>query len=154
MMEVPFDRVVQVWSEVSDRQNTLGILKAFEPPLWTTRWLEGEIELKEIRKFRFIGGVSGDKYTDVTNGLYTLNSVSAEVKPNESFKWNDSWRIICLQDPESLTKVILDGNGRALALFLQMRQGIIMQDTKIEIIVGELTQGLVFRAKAVAPLWR
>ena len=152
MDEISFEKVHEIWQQVSGQKNTFGVLLAFNP--LTERWLEGQIDAKEIGELRFIGGAPGDRFTDLTNGLYTIKSLPRGINPDSDFKWDQTWRIICLEDPQMKTRVIIDGNGRALQVFLQMRNGIISETSKFGIIVGELVQPFVFCAKAVTPLWK
>lgn len=152
MDEISFEKVWGVWQQASEQKNTLGVLLAFKPE--TEKWLEGKIDAKDIGELRFIGGAPGDRFTNLTNGLYTIKSVPPGINPDADFKWDQSWRIICLEDPQMKTRVIIDGNGRALQVFLQIRNGIVSEASKFGIIVGELVQPFVFCAKAVTPLWK
>ncbi len=154
MVEIPFGRVVEIWQRADSQagRDTSGILFAFRPAV--TRWLEGEIAARDVNALRFIGGVPGDRYEQLTRGSYKVGDAAGVEGSQEAFRWEGDWRIIVLTDPENRERVVIDGNGRVLALVEAVRGGAFSGDERIGIIVGELWQPIVFIAKAIAPLWR
>lgn len=153
--EIHFQRVVDVWRAADEAagRNTLGILLAFQPPR-TTRWIEEEIHVSEIGGFRFIGGVSGDRYEQVTGGTYRVGDSTRSAATNSGFRWDSSWRLIAVRDPENGRRVLIDGNGRALMLQGAVQSGTVGARTTVGLMTGDLAQGVVFLSKAIAPLWR
>jgi hypothetical protein len=152
---IEFHRVAEIWRAADEGvgKDTLGILLAFQPPL-TTQWVEDEISTLEIEELRFIGGVRGDRFEQVTGGTYRVGDSTNATAAEEDFAWNPSWYLIAVRDPENGRRVLIDGNGRALLLLGMIRRHALPPDTKVRIIVGDLAQSIVFRAKTVAPLWR
>ncbi|MBI4590999.1 MAG: hypothetical protein HY725_19405 [Candidatus Rokubacteria bacterium] len=156
MREIEFEQVVRIW-EAADRaaggRDTRGILDAFKPPL-TQRWFEDEMSAREVADLRFIGRTAGDQFAAITGGTYRVGDSKSGVGHQVAFRWDPAWRIISLRDPEHGARVIIDGNGRSLALWQAVQAGEIPRERKVGIVVGDLAQAIVFRAKAIAPLWR
>ena len=51
------------------------------------------------------------------------------------------------------TVTLLDGNTRAREVYAAVRDGMLAEDVKIDVVVGGLNDGVVFVAKAMSSLW-
>ena len=151
-MEIPFDQVVAMW-KANAGKDTAGILSWFQPPV-TSNWILVEIRADQVGELRFIGEESGGNRGVLTNGSYKISDVIDQTTATSGFRWDPSWCIVTVRDPENKQQVILDGNARAHQLFLAVRSGSISPELKIKIIVGELNILVVRISKAISSLWR
>jgi len=152
MSEIRFEKVVEIWNAAAGK-NTGGILEWFKPP-GTTAWREEAISVADVGELRFIGGDPGSRWEALTGGRYKVKAAAATAEPLGDFRWNPSWRIVAIRDPENDVRAIIDGNSRALALHRAVQEGRIPRDAEVRLVVGDLDLLLVRIAKSVSSLWR
>jgi len=151
-MEISFAQVRAIW-DANAGKTTGGILGWFSPPV-TKRWVLTEIRADEVGGLRFIGEDPDGCRGVLTKRTYKIADADVQEKTASGFIWNDSWHMITVMDPENRQRVILDGNERALQVYIGVSRGTVSPDLKIKIVVGELNLLIVRIAKAVSPLWR
>lgn len=152
MREISFSRVVEIWRAAGGK-NTGGILAWFEPPT-TTAWLEGKIRADETADLRFIGGDPESQWGALTKGTYVVRDAAPVEPPSPMFRWDPSWHLVTIRDPENGRRTIIDGNTRAHQLHHALRSGQVSADTEIALISGDLDLLLVRIGKSVSSLWR
>lgn len=98
------------------------------------------------------GTLPTDRWPSITGGSYRVGD--ALDTADEMFVWCPEWALITVRDPENGERVILDGNNRALQLWLGVVAGRSAPQTPITVVTGDLFQNVRFIAKALGPLWR
>lgn len=151
-MKISFDQVVAMWKSNAGK-DTIGILSWFQPPV-TNNWSLMEIRADQVGELRFIGEESGGERGGLTNGSYKISDAIDESNTASEFRWDPSWCIVTVRDPENKQQVVLDGNTRAHLLFLAVQSGSIPPELKINILVGELNILAVRISKTISSLWR
>lgn len=151
-MEISFEQVRVIWAANAGKQ-TDGVLSWFRYPC-VVRWSLTEIRAVEVGDLRFIGEESGGPCGVMTKGTYKVADATSQDSGTKGFRWDPSWHLVVVMDPENNQQAILDGNARALQLSLAIKRGEISPDEKVKLVVGELNVLVVRVAKAISSLWR
>ena len=112
------------------------------------------IRASEVGVLRFVGSDRGSPRDVLTAGTFRVRDAQPDDDSAQEFSWDPAWSLIVAQDPESLERVILDGNERALALWRAMRMRALPPETDVDLIVGELHPWVIRLGKPLSPLWR
>jgi hypothetical protein len=132
--------------------STAGILTWFAPPV-VQEWVEDEMELGAIGDLRLMGGDPGGLWEGLTGGSNLVADVTVAERDPE-FSWDMQWALITVQDPETGSQLLLEGNKRAVQLQLAVASGALPPSHLVRVVTGTLDVRIVRVAKAVAPLWR
>jgi hypothetical protein len=151
-LEISFEKVFEIWAANAGKP-TEGVLSWFRPPC-VNKWSLTEIQAIEVGYFRFIGEEFGGPRGAMTMGTYKVADATSQDLGIQGFRWDPSWHIVAVMDPENKQLVILDGNERALQLSLAIKRGAISPNEKVKLVIGELNVLVVRIAKAVCSLWR
>jgi hypothetical protein len=87
------------------------------------------------------------------DGKQKIEDVATVVECNRSFRWDPTWRIIAVRDPETSECIILDGNGRAIQIYLAVKNRTMKIDDQIGIVIGDLDLRIVRISKALSSLY-
>lgn len=149
-MELEFETVRQRWLAAGGK-DTGGIIGWFAPPI-VARWEQTAIPASAVADLRFIGADGGGHWATVTGGSNRVGDL--RLRAAGDFSWDPNWLLICVRDPESGGRVLIDGNERASRLQLALAAGAIAPDTAVQLITGDLHLLAVRTSKAVSSLWR
>jgi hypothetical protein len=152
MLEIAFDRVAELW-QAAGGKDTGGILGWFAPPT-TTVWHQGVIRAGDVGDLRFIGGDPGSRWEALTNGSYRVKEARPPAQARTAFRWDATWHIVAIRDPESGQRTIIDGNTRARELHHALQRGEVEPSTEVGLICGDLELLVVRIAKSASSLWR
>src|SRR5262245_26872745 len=93
------------------------------------------------------------RWSTIARGTYRVGD-AVDVRVN-GFEWLPESVLITVRARENRTRVILDGNNRALQLRLTVAAGQIARDGPITVVTGTVSDGgILFTARVIAPLWR
>jgi hypothetical protein len=150
MTEVSFESVRDHWLAAGGK-DTGGIIGWFAPPI-VERWVQTEIRAEELADLRFIGAEGGGRWAEVTRGSNRVGDV--QVAATQGFAWESEWLLVCVRDPESGERVLIDGNERASQLQTALVKGKILPDQPVRLATGDLHLLVVRTGKAISSLWR
>ena len=145
------EQVRRIWWEAGGSHNRL-LLEWLDPVVAV--WRRQSIRASEVGVLRFVGSDRGSPRDVLTAGTFRVRDAQPDDDSAQEFSWDPAWSLIVAQDPESLERVILDGNERALALWRAMRMRALPPETDVDLIVGELHPWVIRLGKPLSPLWR
>ncbi len=134
MAEVNFEAVRDRWLAAGGK-DTGGIIGWFAPPI-VERWVRAEIRAEELADLRFIGAEGGGRWAEVTGGSNRVGDV--QIAASRGFVWMSEWLLVCVRDPESGERVLIDGNERASQLQTAVAAGEILPDHPVQLATGDL----------------
>jgi hypothetical protein len=146
-MEIDFEKAREIWNS-AEGKNTGGICGWFAPPI-TTKWRRTTVKASDVGSLQCIGGY----FTRSPEGTHKVQHISEVTDYNRNFRWNPTWHIIAVRDPETSERVIIDGNGRAIQICLALKNGTMAADDEIGLIIGDLNLGIVRISKALSSLY-
>jgi hypothetical protein len=145
------EQVRRIWWEAGGGHNRL-LLEWLSPVVAV--WRRQSILASQVGVLRFVGSERGSPRDVLTTGTYRVRDAKPDDDPVPEFSWDPGWSLIVAQDPESLERVILDGNERALALWRAVRTHSLPPETNVDLVVGELHPWVIRLGKPLSPLWR
>jgi hypothetical protein len=145
------EQVRRIWWEAGGSHNRL-LLEWLSPVV--AEWRSQSIAASEVGVLRLVGSERGSSRDVLTSGTYRVSDAKPEDEFVQEFSWEPGWSLIVAQDPESLERVILDGNERALALWRAVRAHSLPPETNVDLVVGELHPWVIRLGKPLSPLWR
>lgn len=147
---VDFETVRAQWLAAGGK-NTSGIIEWFAPP-FVERWDQAEIRAREVADLRFIGAEAGGRWAGATGGSNRVGDL--QLAPGVGFRWDAGWLLVCVRNPESGERVLIDGNERACQLQAAVVAGAIAADQPVKLATGDLYVRVVLVSKAISSLWR
>jgi hypothetical protein len=150
MSDINVETVRTRWLAAGGK-NTGGIIGWFAPP-FVQRWEQTEIHAGEVAELRFIGAEAGGRWAEVTSGSNRVGDL--QLAPRVGFRWDPNWLLVCVCNPESGDRVLIDGNERASQLQAAVAAGAIAPDQPVQLATGELHMHVVLVSKAISSLWR
>jgi hypothetical protein len=146
-MEISFEKVREIWNNARGK-DTGGIREWFAPPI-TSKWTQITIKASDVGSLRCIGGYPARS----PDGKQKVENIADVVEYERNFRWDANWQIIAARDPETSECVILDGNGRALQVYLAVKNCTMATDDQIGIVIGDLNLRIVRISKAISSLY-
>jgi hypothetical protein len=150
MADVDFETVRARWL-AAEGKNTSGIIDWFAAP-FVERWDQTEIRACDLVDLHFIGAEAGGRWAQATGGSNRVGDL--QMAPQAGFSWDPDWLLVCVRNPESGERVLIDGNERASQLQAAVAAGVIAADQPVEIATGDVHMRVVLVSKAISSLWR
>ena len=146
MTEVDFESVRDQWMAAGGK-DTGGIIDWFAPP-FVERWDQTEIRAGEVADLRFIGAEAGGRWAEVTGGSNRVGDL--QLAHQVGFSWEPDWLLVCVRDPESGDRVLIDGNERASRLQAAVGAGEIAADQPVRLATGDVHLLVALVSKALS----